>query len=148
MSETVASPASAAGLRVSRTGVLVTVLLVLVLGGGAFLVTQKMSELNGRVRDLSAQLEHARSASVAEAQAVDKALSPLVGEYVAAAQARLDAGDEEGARAELKHAQALATPMKDLGTGTPPQAMVAALTSVESALGEAPTLPPAPAGAT
>ena len=131
-----------------RTAILVAAPVVLVLGIAAAVVASQISELKRQVRFLNAQLDQARALSRARAEAVDRTLSAVVMEYIEAAQDRAEAGDELGAKAELRRAQALALALKDLGTGIPPPTMVAALTDIETDLGQPLSLPPAPAGGT
>jgi len=127
---------------------IVMVLLVLALAGATARVFSDISSLRTDVAELEKQLEQARSNSRTQAASIDAALSPLAIGRAKAAQVCLDAGDEDGAKAELAEAQVLAASVRDLGTGSPPGELVAVLTECETTLGQPISLAPPAAGGT
>jgi hypothetical protein len=141
MSETVATAAEPiAKPRGGRAALVILMLMVLALAVATGLTARDAAAMRSEVNDLRGQVADAQAASDARAAAIDTSLSPLAVSYAKAAQERLKAGDKTGAEAQLRHARVLAKSVKDLGTGTPPTVLVAALSDAEKALGETPTL--------
>ncbi len=116
--------------------VVVMVLLVLALAGATARVFGDISNLRSDVASLQDQLERSRNDTRTKAAAIEAAISPLAIGRAKAAQVCLDAGDEDGAKAELAEAQVLAMSVRDLGTGSPPADLVAVLTDCETTLGQ------------
>jgi uncharacterized protein HemX len=143
MSETVATAAEPiAKPRGGQAALVIMVLMVLALAVATGLTARDAAAMRSQVNDLTNQVAEARAAFQARTTAIDTSLSPLAVGYAKAAQERLKAGDKTGAETQLRHARVLAKSVKDLGTGTPPTALVTALTDAEKALGETPTLSP------
>lgn len=122
--------------------------LVLALGVGVGFLANEAVAMRDQLEGVKARLDQERSAASSRAAAVDAAFSPLALDHAKTAKALLDKGDKASARQELKRAQRVAVSVRDLGSGNPPGELVAALTGVEKAFGQPPTLTPPMMGGT